>query len=171
MKTVTALTFITIAVILTSAFWYAIIANTPKSTPIVNPTATPTATPTSTSPPAATVTANISVTANLQLNGSLPNSGDNLIINGTVTNNSPNTAYNVGLKVFAEAVVLAYPRTVIDVTIPVKSGTYNTDTKYTLSTLTPFQSVSIEIIIYPDYQSKEPNLQGANVTLVWSNTP
>ncbi len=45
------------------------------------------------------------------------------------------------------------------------------NTNYTLSTLTPYQSVSINIKILPDYQSEEPNLQGTNVTLVWSNMP
>jgi hypothetical protein len=42
---------------------------------------------------------------------------------------------------------------------------------FPLSTLNPYQSVSIEIKIIPLYQSSTPTLQNINVTLVWSNHP
>lgn len=142
----------------------------PTSTlsPTQEPSFSPSSTPTL---PVANLSSNITVTSIRNFNDSSYLEGDYLSINGTVTNDSPNTAYDAGLKVSAAAIVLAYPRTVIDVTVPTESGTYNTNTNYTLSTLTPYQSVTIKIIIYPDYQSQEPSLQGANVTLVWSNMP
>ncbi len=137
--------------------------------PKPSPTLTPTSTPASTSVPVATVTANINATPTRVA----PNSGgDVLIINGTVTNNSPNTAYNVGLRVTAFGSFTLLPaQEVIDMTIPISSGTYAMGTDYALSTLTPHQSVPVNITIVPYYSSQEPMLSGVNVTVVWSNMP
>lgn len=180
MKMMTPIVLVTVAVVLIATVWYtqtyepkSTLINTPS--PTINQTLTsspssiPTPTLTPTPFPQANVTANIIVTPIRNFDDANYLQGDYISINGTVTNNSPNTAYNVGLKVSAEAVVLAYQTTVIDVTVPVQSSIYNTGTNYALSTLNPYQTVSISINIFPDYPSEEPNLQGANVTLVWSN--
>jgi|GEM_PF-4522627 hypothetical protein len=167
-----AVLFSVIAIIIIAGFstaWYILTNSNQQSPPTSSLTPAATNTETQVPPPATTVTASISATPSLQLNGSLPNSGDTLIINGTVTNNSTNTAYDVGLKVSAEALVLGQFRTVIDVTIPIESGTYNSGAYYPLSTLAPNETVAINAVIYPYYPSQEPNLQGANVALVWSN--
>ena len=80
------------------------------------------------------------------------------------------TSYNVGLKVSATALVFSHYTKVIEVTVPVQSGTYNTGESYQLSTLNPNQTISVSIIVNPDYQSQEPDLSNSNVTLVWSPT-
>jgi len=86
-EALTVIGIIVIAIILGSAIWYTH-NNGPRSTPIPTPTITPTTAPTSTPiptrMPTATVTAKIIVTAR----------GGLLLVNGTVTNNGPNTAYN-----------------------------------------------------------------------------
>jgi hypothetical protein len=152
---------------------------TPKSnglvdtpTPILSPTPPPILSPTPPPNPPLTpakVTSNISITPIRNFNDTSFPEGDYLLINGSVTNNSTNTAYNVGLKVFDVALVLAHYTTVIDVTVPIKSGLYNTGENYVLSTISANQTVPISIMINPDYQSQEPDLQNYNVTLVWSN--
>jgi hypothetical protein len=72
--------------------------------------------------------------------------------------------------VFDAAIVIDRLQTVIDMTVPIISGTYyNGEGNQTLSILDPSQTIPITIKVYPYYQSQEPNLQGANVTLVWSN--
>jgi hypothetical protein len=94
-----------------------------------------------------------------------------ILINGTVTNSSPNTAYGVGLHVFASADPALYPfEEDVDVTVPVASGTYNATSTYGLSTILPNQSVSINIEIIPlAALSEMAVLEEATVTLVWSN--
>jgi hypothetical protein len=185
LKTVTAVVLVVVAVLLTSAVFYAVTVYTPKSTP-VKPTPTPTSTSTtsptpasSTPPPPATLTADIVATA---VSDAPDVSGSQvLVINGTVTNNSPNTAYNVGLHAFAGgSYEFPYftPLPAINLTVPLASGTYgqnyanaNTPITYALSTLAPYQSVSFNITIIPWASSQEPVLNGINVTTVWSNMP
>lgn len=145
---------------------------TPKSNGEVNtptPTLSPTPTPTPSLTPA-NVTSNISITPIRNFNDASFPEGDYLLINGTVTNNSTTAAYNVGLKVSDVALVFANYATVIDVTVPIKSGLYNTGENYVLSTIEPNQTIPISITINPTYQSQEPDLQNYNVTLVWSNS-
>ena len=138
------------------------ITNTPS--PTSTPTSNPTPTPTHTSLPVARVTAILNVTQN---------SYGQLLINGTVTNNSPNEAYDVGLEAFASASIymVGYQVTVIDMRVPIASGDYAMGTDYTLTTLQSYESVPIDIRILPYYQSQTPNLKDAKVTLVWSNAP
>ena len=96
-----------------------------------------------------------------------------ILINGTVTNDSPNTAYGVGLHVFAPAdgALAAFEET-IDVTVPVVSGTYDWNSTYGLSTLTPNQSVSVNIeMIPPPFLGERAVLSNTTVTSVWSNMP
>jgi hypothetical protein len=162
--------------------------------PTSHPTLSPTSTPTSGLTPTTTPTSNplpANVTADLQTTTIRPPIGYYLLINGTVTNNSPNTAYNVGLH--ANAVGSPFVQTVIliDMIVPITSAEYgqasdNTafrvqasangsqnivSNEFPLSTLTPYQSVPVEIKMYPQYQSESAILRGINVTLVWSNTP
>jgi uncharacterized protein YxeA len=160
MKTKLILVLIVAVVIIISAFWYSQ-ANTPKSTPIVTPTPKPTA----------NVTSDITVTPIKNFDNATYPQGDYLSIKGTVTNHGQDTASNVGLKVSATALIFSHYTTVIDVTVPVQSGTYNTGESYQLSTLNPNQTISLSIIVNPDYQSQEPDLNNSNVTLVWSNMP
>jgi hypothetical protein len=119
---------------------------------------------------AQSITSDITVTPIKNFNDTTYPQGDYLSIKGTVTNHDQDTAYNVGLKVSATALVFSHYTTVIEVTVPVQSGTYNTGESYQLSTLNPNQTISLTIIIYPDYQSQEPDLSNSNVTLVWSPT-
>lgn len=168
MKTTVATAIVIIAVLLTSVVWFEL-TMPPNTTPVLNPTSSPTATSTA-SPkvPEATVTANINATPTLVS----PNTsaGEVLIINGTVTNNSPNTAYNVGLNVTAFGTFSIIPsQEVINIVVPISSGTYDSGIIYPLSTLTPYQSVPINITIMPNLASHEPTLDGVTVTLVWSN--
>jgi hypothetical protein len=161
--------------------------------PTSYPTLSPTSTPTSGLTPTTTPTSNPSpanVTADLQTTTIRPPIGYYLSINGTVTNNSPNTAYNVGLR--ASAVGSPFVQTVIliNMTVPVVSaeyGQYSDNTaariqasadgsqnivsnEFPLSTLAPYQSVHFEIKMYPQYQSESAVLRDITVTLVWSNT-
>jgi hypothetical protein len=182
MKTVTVIGIVILAVVLTSAVWYTVIFNAPKSTPIARPTTIPTATLTPTpivSLAPATVTAN--VVASAVSVAPLVSAGQVLVINGTVTNNSPNTAYNVGLHATASgSYEFPYASTLpaINLTVPIASGEYgqnyvnaNTPTTYVLSTLAPYQSVFVSITITPWASSQEPVLSNVNVVLVWANTP
>ena len=130
----------------------------------------PTSTPVSSQPPAANVTAVLSDAENT--NGSY--SGDYLSINGTVTNNSPNVAYNVGIKVTALESTPAFTGTALNVTVPIASAKYNLlfsqgELPFTLTTLTPYQSVPVVIELAPFSASETPCLYDINVTLVWSN--
>ncbi len=165
MKAVFAIALIIIAILLTSVVLYTLAANQNEKNKYPIPSPTPSTTP------AAMVTANLNITQHRDVNNQLPYTGGYLVISGSVLNNSTNNAYNVGLKVYDTAMILAHYSTVINVSVPIASGIYITDSNYALSTLSPYQSVSISMIIYPDYQSQEPDLQSANVTLVWSNMP
>lgn len=128
----------------------------------------PSNTPSSTPTPVATITADIVATPTPVV----PGGGDVLIIKGTVTNDSPNTAYDVGLNVTAQAsiLMLGYPN-VIDMIVPASSGEYAMGNDYELSTLAPNQSVAIDIKIIPYYQSQSPQLENVNVAAIWSNPP
>ena len=151
----------------------------PTMNPIATPTLSPTLTPISTPVPVATVTANINATPTLV--APTTSAGEVLIINGTITNNSPNTAYNVGVRAFAIASYefpFVSPLAAINITVPIASGTYSmkyitaeTVVTYPLTTLTPYQSVPINITIIPNASSQEPVLSDVNATLVWSNMP
>jgi hypothetical protein len=143
-------------------------ANNPSPTPIPTPTS-PTPTPEPTSMPTASVTAVLNAT---QIADTY-----SLLVNGTVTNNSPNTAYDVGLHVTAVGIPFTSYETLIDMTVPIASAEYVQSSilgtvKHPLSTLTPYQSVPVEITIISLYQSRTPTLlPPINITLVWSNTP
>jgi hypothetical protein len=98
--------------------------------------------------------------------------GQVLIINGTVTNQGPNTEYNVGLNVTAFGSFSLLPsQEVIDMTVPINSGTYAMGTDYSLSTLTPNEVIPVTITIIPKLSSQEPMLSNVNVTVSWSNKP
>jgi hypothetical protein len=183
MKTVIAAALVVVAVLLTSAVWYIAIGNphftqntrptaTPYSTPTLTPS--PTLSPTPTLVPAAHVTAEINAIPSYELPNYTPNSGDYLLINGTVTNNSPNIAYNVGLKVTATEATLTHTGNAIDMVVPITSATYGqtsaSEIVYApLSTLLPYQSIPIVIEINPYAPSETPTLNNINVTVVWSN--
>jgi hypothetical protein len=97
--------------------------------------------------------------------------GDVLIISGTVTNNGSNTVYNVGFHAKANAVVFGPTISVIDVTVPLNSGTYFAWEQYLLSHIDPHQSIPVNITILPNYQSQEPMFLNVDVILVWSMSP
>ncbi len=88
---------------------------------------------------AQSITSDVTVMPIKNFNDTTYPQGDYLSIKGTVTNHGQDTAYNVGLKVSSTALVLSHYTTVIEVTVPVQSGTYNTGESYQLSTLTPIR--------------------------------
>jgi hypothetical protein len=174
MKTIVVIAIVFLAVLLTSVVLIINqnMANQNSTKPTSGPSATfsPTSTPASTIVPVARVIGNIKATPTLV--SPTTSAGEVLIINGTVTNNSPNIAYNVGLNVTAFGTFSVNPsQEVIDITVPISSGTYDTSIAYPLSTLTPYQSVPINITIRPTLASHEPTLNSVTVTLVWSNAP
>jgi hypothetical protein len=146
------------------------------STPTLSPTSTPSLIPSQIvlHLPETGVNAILNITSAL--------SGGYLLLSGTVTNNSTNTQYNVGLKVFADGYpIVGNPNklTLINLTIPIDSGTYMQTSDGTASlnggvstslfpqsTLNPNQSVAIEIMIYPLYQSQTPTLYDFTVDLI-----
>lgn len=169
---------------------------TSASTQSFKPTNSPSDTPkTVQTPNISSENANVpsaNVTANLDTKTVFPPQGHYLLINGTITNNSPNPAYNVGLSVSARGTPFwdSYNIILINMTLPINSATYaqysdNTaameqstadgsqnivPSNFPLSTLAPNQSIPIEIRILPLYQCETATLRGINVTLVWSNT-
>lgn len=172
MKNLTKAVLVIILIAIVSSVIYLQIETenlTPKASVTVHSTPSPTLSPTPTSSPVptpsplpASVTADVNYTE----------SGSALVINGTVTNKSPNTAYNVGLYVLAAGQFALLPsQTVIDMTVPIASGTYSNGETQTLSTLAPYQSVHIDITVIPNLSSQEPGLYGINATVVWSNMP
>jgi hypothetical protein len=174
MKPIVAIALIIIAVLLTSVVWYMLIVANQNANLSSNPLPTPklnsTSTPSPSAIPPATVKANIIATPTLL--SPTTSAGEILVINGTVTNNSPNTAYNVGLNVTAFGTFSIIPsQEVMNIVVPISSGTYGSGIIYPLSTLTPYQSVPINITIMPILASHEPTLNGVTVTLVWSNAP
>ena len=175
MKAMTITVIVIVAFVLAAGLWYAQThmdryARPPTSTPAPTPTATLTPTAAPTVPPtasAATVTANL----NQKVVDTSPGSGHWVIhINGTVANDSPTTAYGVGLHMVAAADPALFPFEVnMDVTVPAASGTYNATSNYALSTIPPNQSVSINIeIIPPAGLSELTVMESATVTAVWS---
>jgi hypothetical protein len=180
MKAMTITVIVIAAVVLATSLWYTqthLVCPTIDSTPTPAPTPTPTATPVPTGGPTPSPTISATtITANLKLErvDTTPGSGHwVLLINGTITNDGSNTAYGAGLHVFGEADPALYPfEETLDVTVPVASGTYNATSTYTLSTIPPNQSASINIeIIPPSALSEYAVLDVATVTAVWSNTP
>ena len=146
----------------------------PTSTPSSSKTGGTSSQPTS-SPsalPAANVTSDLSYAENS--NGSL--NGDFLLINGTVTNDSPNGALDVGIRVTAMESTSGYSGTAINETVPVISSIYPSD--FSLgkmnTALTPLipahQSANVTIELYPYVQSETPTLYDINVTVIWSNS-
>ncbi len=125
MKAMTITVIVIVALVLATGLWY---TQTYRASPSSNPAPTttmPTATATST--PAITTPTTIplasTVTTNLKLKrvDTTPGTGHwVLLINGTVTNDSPNPAYDAGLHVFSSAdpVLYIYEET-IEVTVPV----------------------------------------------------
>jgi cytoskeletal protein RodZ len=179
MKAMTITVIVIAALVLATGLWYTqthMARPTPDTTPTPAPTPTAPPTTTPTAAPTPTTTSSATVTANLNQKGVEATPGTNdwvILINGTVTNDSPNTAYGVGLHVFslADGALWPYEETV-NVTVPVASGTYNATSTYGLSTIPPNQSVSINIEIIPPPALGEWRVtENATVTVVWSNTP
>ena len=180
MKAMTITVIVIVALVLATGLLYtqAHIAHPtlgPTPTSALTPTAPTTTTPKATAAPTPLPTTSVAtVTANLNLKwvDTTPGSGHWVIlINGTVTNVSPNTAYDAGLHVFAEADPALYPfEETIDVTVPLASGTYDAKSTYALSTIPPNQSFSVNIeIIPPAALSELTVIRNANMTIVWSN--
>ncbi len=166
------LTIATLAVIISilaaTIFWYGL-PYLPKSTPS-------TTSSTGINEPPANVTAFLIYT--------LDSHTDVVFVNGTVTNDSPNTAYNVGIAIDSTTwATVTYPSlqqggTVI---VPLINGSYNEQgnfinkstsptwyEKTPLSNLQPCQSVHVSIAFYP-FVNK--GLLVNAVTAVWSNKP
>ena len=144
-------------------------------TPTVTPTPIPTSTPTSTPMPIPTPSPTI-----ISLSGEVSailntfTGVGSLGINGTVTNNSPNPVYNVGLKIYADGypILMAGKQVLINTTVPIASATYiMPSNNLPLSTLTPSQSIPVAIYVIAEYQSETPTLYDVTVTLIWSNSP
>jgi hypothetical protein len=180
MKALPIVVIVIAILVLATALWYTQMnrasptSNPAPTTTMPTATTTPITTPTpsitipTTMPPASTVTAKL----NQKMVDIKPYTGDDvLLINGTVTNDSPNTAYSVGLHVFAPADPALYPfEEDVDVTVPVASGIYNATSTYALSTIPPNQSVIINIEIIPPASLSEMTvIEEATVTLIWSN--
>ncbi len=182
MKAITITVIVIAVLVLAAGLWYtqthmAHSTQTPSPTPTAPTPTTATATPTLTAAPTLTPTTPAStVTGNLSIKGVNAKPGSNdwvILINGTVTNDSPNTAYGVGLHVFSEGDPALYPfEETVDVTVPAASGTYNATNTYGLSTIPPNQSIPINIEIIPPAALGEWRVtENAAVTVVWSNTP
>jgi hypothetical protein len=131
----------------------------------VTPTPTLSSTPTASAYMHANVTANISVTSISNFHDTSIPQGVYLLINGTVTNNSP-IACGAGLHVIAYAVPIDRVEAVIGNTVPIQSGTYDTNTNYNLTKLNPYQTVTITIRVLPNYQSEIAYLMYPKVTIV-----
>ncbi len=148
-------------------------SNLPQPTATLNPTlqpttyltAKPTSNPTTRPPPQGyTEVPSTIISTNLDI---LPQAGV-LVISGNVTNISPNILHNVGLHAysFGYPFIQGGPETLIDITVPIVSGSYPNNQQLTLSTLSPHESVSIVIIISSQYESRTPTLYGNEVTVV-----
>jgi hypothetical protein len=143
-------------------------------TPFPTPTPTPEVTiaPTSTAPTStplhlgslSAISADIFV---LPIGG---NELSYLLISGNVTNNSPNILYNVGLHVYSYGYPFIGPNeeTLINTTVPVSSGSYGGFGNYTLSTLSPNESLSINVQVHSAYEYRTPRLYGNEVTITWT---
>jgi hypothetical protein len=190
MKTSTVIVLIVVTVVLTSAVWY--LATTNQNVPIHNATPTPSTAVTTTTNPTNVSYLPTTVTSDLT-STHIRSNGDYLLINGTVTNSSPNTAYNVGLNVYATSFIDGFNRGVaINMVVPIVSHEYVqlspttaaqsftqegdaiiVSNVFPLTTLAPHESVPIIIKIYPIGQSEDSEFlgSGATVTLVWANMP
>jgi hypothetical protein len=177
MKTTAIVVIVIAMLVLATGLWYTqthLVRPIISSTPTPVPTPTPPATPVPTSVPTPTTVSGTTVTANLKLTrvDITPGTGQwVLLINGTITNEGSSTAYGVGLHVFGDIdpTFDLFEKT-IDVTVPAASGTYNATNTYTLSTISPNQSVPINIEIIPLFLLNEyAVIDGATATVVWSN--
>ena len=134
---------------------------TVNSAPPQSPTSTPIATPKTPTGfievPPTMVSAQLSVS---QQNG-------NLVISGNVTNISSDTLRDLGLHVYSWGYPLyqTNPETILDMTIPIASGTINT-TNYNLTTMSPHETITVLIIIPAEYASRTVTLHGNEVTVV-----
>jgi hypothetical protein len=149
-----------------------------QSQPSTYPTITSTPTPTSSSTSTPTATPKIpagfievpSSTVTAQLWVSQQNA--NLVISGNVTNNTSDTLQNLGLHIYSWGYPLyqTNPQTILDMTIPIASGTINT-TNHTLTTMSPHETIAVVIIIPADYASRTITLYGNEVTVVQASQP
>jgi hypothetical protein len=139
---------------------------TVNSTPTPSTTSNPTSNPTTTStiPSGYTEVPSTTVSTNLEV---IPQGGY-LVLNGNVTNKSPNTLYNVGLHVYSWGYpfIQGGPETLIDDVVPIASGTYPNYQELKLSTLEPYQTISVIITIYSNYDERTPTLYGNTVTVI-----
>jgi hypothetical protein len=141
-----------------------------------SPTPTPTSETASKPTPKTYTTPSSSVVAaylSIEPSGSAATGENYLMISGNVTNTTPNTLYNVGLQVYSFGypyTALPIEETLINVTIPIASGTYYNE-HYTLSQLAPYTSVELTIKIIPDIAYRTPTLYGNDVSVVWTNSP
>jgi hypothetical protein len=161
--------------------------STPNATPLSTVTISPTPSPmnTSSSPiPPIGVTSNLNVTySSADSDVILINGAPSLaiLVNGTITNNGANTAYNVGLAVSADtSMVNAEPllTQAVNATIPLVSGTYNANgqmlsndgsvVSVPFSNLSPNQSVTVSIAVYAHVIH---GLTDVRVNPIWSDTP
>jgi hypothetical protein len=110
-------------------------------------------------------------------NGSTPYK-QYIFLNGTVTNDSPSTAYNVGLNVTQCAVkTVPYgtvnnnsPVKMVNVIVPINSGTYSYDGSFNLPNLPAHESIQVNIVIVSPYDSSFC-YGSPYFTAVWSNSP
>jgi hypothetical protein len=142
--------------------------------PTPTPTITPSPSPTPFVPPASVIS-----DLNYSIGLSSNQRTDIVLVNGTVTNNSTNTAYNVGLLVTAYSTSSYYPYVYnLGAIVPLVSGSYYDDRGVTrlenstkvgnLTTLSPYQTVTVSIMVYP---TDGKSLHDSQVRPVWSNMP
>jgi hypothetical protein len=155
----------------------------PSTNPDLSVIPTPASTPTiPTAPPLLyhVITSGI-LTANVTYTPVGPTGeGQYLKINGYITNNSPNTAYNVGLDVLAIGQGGRLARylgvdsiTLVNSTIPAKSGIYDESKPITDSfpSFAPYQTINFDITIYPAAAHVEPVFDQVTITPVSTNLP
>ena len=132
---------------------------TPSTTP--NPTTNPTTT--STIPSGYTEVPSTIVTTQLKVS----DRSDQFLIIGNVTNNTPNTLYNLGFHIYAYGYPYfqTTPTTMLDTVISMAS---DNNTHYSkdkpLTTLAPHETISVLILIPPDL--RHTTLYGCEATVV-----
>ena len=140
---------------------YPTINSTPTPSTTSNPTSTPATTPKI--PSAYTEVPSTIVTTHLQVSDQ--NVG--LVIIGNITNDTPNTLYNLGLHVYSYGYPYfqTTPTIMLDTVISMASDD-NThySTKEPLTTLAPHETISVYIIIPSD--PRGTTLYGNEVTVV-----
>ncbi|MCW4030502.1 MAG: hypothetical protein NWE92_12755 [Candidatus Bathyarchaeota archaeon] len=147
----------------------------PTPTQITPTSAIPTATPSYQVTTSGSLTANVAYTP---VNVGPMGDGQYLKISGSITNNGPNTAYNVGLDVLAIghsgrlAFLYLGSYDVINATVPAASGIYDCSKPLTDSfpSLAPYQKITFDITVYPDFGVAEPFIDQVTITPV-SNVP